>query len=371
MKKLLILVFAMSLSGGVLACQREEEIVIQETQRPVTQLKQLKDNEQSCARRLTRSMSLMGGYTQHYLKVGEDEWGVPKKFLQQCEVYSTQQNFEDIQKKQVTCTKGLAAVSLCSHSVREFEDVYPKKEKLSQEKLIKRVWDITTLTQELPKDVRNKISALIAVASGEKNPSVISKEELFKIIKLADALQHTKGMRRCIPVFMDRVVAGNPLHALVRTLTAPQGKEHTFCVRTLISLPGTELVVSGGGDGKLKVWNCGTGEWVCDWIAPQGKKHADGVNTLVLLPNTNLIVSGGGDCKLKVWDVDPFANLTLDQITLCDQIFTSQVPVDLVKDADNRETFMSLPQRLQEHIINLNKVILPESLCTIAQEDNV
>jgi hypothetical protein len=78
---------------------------------------------------------------------------------------------------------------------------------------------------------------------------------------------------------------------LAYTLSAHQG-----IVRTLTQLPNNRLV-SGGEDGKLKVWNLATK--ACE----QEMTHADFVQSTAWLPDTQQLISASYDGTLKLWEI--------------------------------------------------------------------
>ena len=63
--------------------------------------------------------------------------------------------------------------------------------------------------------------------------------------------------------------------------------------------PDGKTLVSGGGDGKVRLWNVTTGE-------PIGKPltaHEGGRSSVAFSPDGKTLVSGGGDGKVRLWNV--------------------------------------------------------------------
>jgi WD40 repeat protein len=60
-------------------------------------------------------------------------------------------------------------------------------------------------------------------------------------------------------------------------------------------------IISGGGEGAIKVWNLLSGELIKSWDA-----HNEGISALAITPDGSKIVSGGVneyDKTIKVWDL--------------------------------------------------------------------
>ncbi len=122
---------------------------------------------------------------------------------------------------------------------------------------------------------------------------------------------------------------------LVNTLTG-----HSDGVDSLAISPDGKILVSGGGDKSIKIWNLPTGKlkstltghssgvsylaitpdantlvsasWddtIKIWYLPTGKLkstltgHSNGVYSLAISPDGKILVSGSGDKKIKIWNL--------------------------------------------------------------------
>jgi WD40 repeat protein len=73
---------------------------------------------------------------------------------------------------------------------------------------------------------------------------------------------------------------------------------HTSWVYCIAISPDGKRIVSGGGDGTIKIWDAATG---ADVMALRG--HLDTVHSVVFSPDGKRLVSGSWDKTIKVWDV--------------------------------------------------------------------
>ena len=73
---------------------------------------------------------------------------------------------------------------------------------------------------------------------------------------------------------------------------------HCSDVTCVAVSPDQHSILSGGGDGTIRVWSCPLGRQEAVWDA-----HPGGVKCLALSPDGALCVSGGNDGRIKIWDV--------------------------------------------------------------------
>ena len=62
--------------------------------------------------------------------------------------------------------------------------------------------------------------------------------------------------------------------------------------------PNGKNLVSGGNDGKIKLWDLSTKEDICT-----RNGHSGSVNALVFSLDGQIIISGGGDNMIKMWRI--------------------------------------------------------------------
>lgn len=79
---------------------------------------------------------------------------------------------------------------------------------------------------------------------------------------------------------------------VIKTIKLPNN-----CSSKVIFSPDGRLILSGGTDGSLKIFDCTTGELVQTF-----KGHATAIKCLALSPDGKRIASGAS--ALKIWDVD-------------------------------------------------------------------
>jgi len=74
--------------------------------------------------------------------------------------------------------------------------------------------------------------------------------------------------------------------------------EHTRDVQAIAITPNGKILVSGGGDTVIKLWDLGTGKVVESW-----SDHADAVNAIALSPDGKRLISCSADKTVKVWSM--------------------------------------------------------------------
>ncbi|KAG8718490.1 hypothetical protein FRC09_012599 [Ceratobasidium sp. 395] len=91
------------------------------------------------------------------------------------------------------------------------------------------------------------------------------------------------------------------------TITGGAGKEWTPCLRTIwvasevystVYSPDGHRVVSGSGDGIVRVWDAET----CDAVLDPLVGHSGGVNSVTFSPDGRWIASGSSDRTIRLWD---------------------------------------------------------------------
>jgi hypothetical protein len=75
------------------------------------------------------------------------------------------------------------------------------------------------------------------------------------------------------------------------------GIGHADRVTMVAFAPAGHWVVSGSGDGTVKVWQASTGRLVADCVG-----HRRGVLSVAFSPDSRWVVSGGEDGTVKVWE---------------------------------------------------------------------
>jgi WD40 repeat protein len=84
--------------------------------------------------------------------------------------------------------------------------------------------------------------------------------------------------------------SGKPVHAF---------EGHPGVVSALSWVPGGELLVSGGSDGRLRWWDLQSGECVRVQEAHQGT-----VQALKVSPDGSKLASCGDDGAIRLWDLE-------------------------------------------------------------------
>src|SRR5207302_10067483 len=77
-------------------------------------------------------------------------------------------------------------------------------------------------------------------------------------------------------------------------------------------VPGGELLIGGGSDGRLRWWEVQRGECVRVREAHQGT-----VQALKVSPDGSMLASGGDDGAIRLWDLDsgePLQTLRRDRL---------------------------------------------------------
>jgi WD40 repeat protein len=91
-------------------------------------------------------------------------------------------------------------------------------------------------------------------------------------------------------LFVWDVDSGKPVHAF---------EGHPGRVSALSWVPGGEVLISGGGDGRLRWWDLQSGECVRVREAHQGT-----VQALKMSPDGSRLASCGDDWAIRLWDLE-------------------------------------------------------------------
>ena len=104
-------------------------------------------------------------------------------------------------------------------------------------------------------------------------------------------------------LFVWEAHSGKPVHAF---------EGHAGVVSALSWVPGGELLVSGGSDGRLRWWEVQRGECVRVREAHQGT-----VQALKVSPDGSMLASCGDDGAIRLWDLEsgePLHTLRRDRL---------------------------------------------------------
>ena len=91
------------------------------------------------------------------------------------------------------------------------------------------------------------------------------------------------------------------LRSMVKAVPLPG---HAGTVECLAFAPRGDLLASGSGDRRIKLWQPGTGETIATLAG-----HAKFVKALTFSPDAARLASGSYDTTIRVWDVQ-----TLDEL---------------------------------------------------------
>ena len=83
---------------------------------------------------------------------------------------------------------------------------------------------------------------------------------------------------------------------------------HQGWIRTVAFTADGQVVISGGNDGMVRLWDVRTGGLIREWFA-----HAGGVYTLSCVGPHDLLATGGADHQIRLWDIHQGSCLT----TIC------------------------------------------------------
>jgi WD40 repeat protein len=90
---------------------------------------------------------------------------------------------------------------------------------------------------------------------------------------------------------------------------------HQRWVSSVAFSPDGQRIVSGGGDGSIRLWETATGKPIGEaFLVPQGN-----VDSVAFSPDGRRIVSGGEDGYVRLWPA-PSADSAAWRETLCDKL---------------------------------------------------
>lgn len=114
-----------------------------------------------------------------------------------------------------------------------------------------------------------------------------------------------------VAVTRDGLAASGSKDGTVAVWTVSDGarrgrfEKHEGGVKVLEFLPDGRRVLSGGDDGRLRLWDVGTGH---DTLAfPESDRHRGQITSLAVLPGGRLAVTGSRDRSARVWDLETAA----------------------------------------------------------------
>ncbi len=99
---------------------------------------------------------------------------------------------------------------------------------------------------------------------------------------------------------------------------------HKVAADEVAFLPGTDELLTSGGDGMLKVWSRDASTLVREW-----KAHDERISGFALLPDGRTVVTGGWEGRVRAWRV-------LDGARLWDRPVTTALIIGLSVTADGR-----------------------------------
>lgn len=142
------------------------------------------------------------------------------------------------------------------------------------------------------------------ISSGELVATHTSQREVLSVTVTADGgriLFGTSGE------YVSRGLQVAEINSKARLLDLHSGEEitsfrHDGGVHAVAITPDGRRIVSGSGNGEVKVWNLGSGEE--ELTFGQGSLGKPGAYAVAIAPDGRLVVSVSGFGDLKLWDLD-------------------------------------------------------------------
>lgn len=269
-----------------------------------------------------------------------------------------------------------------------------------------KLWDYTTAAQQ--KEFIGHTDAVTSVASLQEKGLIISgshaKDRSVRVWKsnTSECLQILEGHKKSVSsvvALQGKLIASGSYDKTVMIWNAVSGERactligHKNAVTGLAYINKTDFVASASLDGDVMIWNYKTGTWVRTLTGKKGgvwcvayipdtkyviagtvegfllmwdyetgalvrsfKAHDGAVTCVAAVQGINAVASGSTDKTIKLWNFDPFIHFTFDRIAFLYDIFTSKHSKVIVDGSDDSETFLSFPQGLQDHIIQLKRI---------------
>ena len=164
---------------------------------------------------------------------------------------------------------------------------------------------IPTLPTATPKTESSTVTTSLPPATPPQNSTPATGDFL-----LANSLRENSGEVMALQIVSDYIVSGNSngsvglwsleTGGLRRSLSA-----HSGGVNALTVSKDGQMLVTGGEDGTVKLWNFAAGLDSGEFpLLHTLKGHSNAVLSVAITPNSQTIASGSWDSTIKIWDVN-------------------------------------------------------------------